>query len=113
MRQRSIWHEGQWMPAAQYYALRDRTNQSDHPAPLLMRDIDPYRSMATGETITSRSQHRQHLKEHGLVELGNERLPDRVPYEPEGIEEDIRLAHQQIEGGAEVPMLESEIIPED
>ena len=41
-------------------------------APDVMPDIKPYKSMATGEEIKSRSQHREHLKQHGLVEIGNE-----------------------------------------
>lgn len=35
-------------------------------------EIQPYQSMVTGETITSRSQHRDHLKRHGKVEIGND-----------------------------------------
>jgi len=35
-------------------------------------DIQPYRSMATGEMITSRSQHRAHLRRHNCFEIGNE-----------------------------------------
>lgn len=38
----------------------------------VMPDIEPYQSMATGEMITSRSQHREHLKIHRLNEIGNE-----------------------------------------
>lgn len=41
-------------------------------APSVMPDIQPYRSMATGEMITSRSQHRNHLKSRGLVEIGDQ-----------------------------------------
>jgi len=41
-------------------------------APMVMADIQPYRSMATGEMITSRSHHRAHLNSHGLIEVGNE-----------------------------------------
>lgn len=41
-------------------------------APMVVADIQPYRSMATGEMITSRSQHSRHLRQHGLVEVGNE-----------------------------------------
>jgi len=40
--------------------------------PDILPDITPYRSMATGEMITSRSRHREHLKRHGLIEVGNE-----------------------------------------
>lgn len=35
-------------------------------------DIAPYRSQITGEMITSRSQHREHLKQHNCFEIGNE-----------------------------------------
>lgn len=35
-------------------------------------DIQPYRSMADGKMITSRSEHRNHLKRHGCIEIGNE-----------------------------------------
>lgn len=39
---------------------------------MIMSDIQPYQSMITGEMITSRSKHRQHLKEHGMIEVGND-----------------------------------------
>lgn len=42
-------------------------------APNVMNDIQPYESVITGETITSRSQHRRHLKQHGCEEVGNEK----------------------------------------
>ena len=41
-------------------------------APDVRGDIEPYQSMATGEMITSRSKHREHLKANGLIEIGNE-----------------------------------------
>ena len=41
---------------------------------MVMPDIKPYQSMINGEMITSRSQHREHLKAHGCQELGNEPL---------------------------------------
>lgn len=54
----------------------------------IMGDIQPYRSMIDGSWITSRSQHREHLKMHGCREVGNEtkhmfkaydNLPDVAP----------------------------------
>jgi hypothetical protein len=42
-------------------------------APMVISDIRPYRSMRTGEMITGRAQHREHLNRHGLTEVGNER----------------------------------------
>lgn len=38
----------------------------------VMPDIAPYKSMIDGRMITSRSEHRAHLKAHGCVEIGNE-----------------------------------------
>jgi putative FmdB family regulatory protein len=43
--------------------------------PQVMRDIEGYQSMVDGSWIGSRSQHREHLKRHGMRELGNEK-PD-------------------------------------
>lgn len=44
----------------------------------VMPDIQPYRSVVTGEVIGSRSTHKKHLKTHKLVELGNE-IPQAKP----------------------------------
>jgi len=46
-------------------------------APMVADDIQPYRSMCDGTMITSRSQHRAHLKQHGVVEVGNEKIAPR------------------------------------
>lgn len=43
-------------------------------APQVMKDIDPYVSQIDGSLITSRSQHRDHLKAHGCIEVGNEKM---------------------------------------
>ena len=48
----------------------------------VMSDIQPYKSMATGEMITSRSSHREHLKKHNLIEIGNETKYLTKPKEP-------------------------------
>lgn len=50
-------------------------NRAEVNAPMVMPDIQPYQSMATGEMITSRSHHRAHLKQHRLIEYGNEKIP--------------------------------------
>ena len=38
----------------------------------IMREIEPYRSQITGEWITSRAKHQEHLRKHGMVEIGND-----------------------------------------
>ena len=45
------------------------------PAPtgvMVMPDIAPYRSMIDGSIIPSRSRHREHLRAHGMQEVGND-----------------------------------------
>ena len=42
----------------------------------VMPDIQGYQSMQTGEWISSRSQHRAHLKQHRLIEIGNEKIKE-------------------------------------
>lgn len=41
-------------------------------APSIQADIKPYKSMIDGSMITSRSQHRNHLRQHNKIEVGNE-----------------------------------------
>jgi len=52
----------------------DATMRRQIVAPMVAADIAPYQSMATGEYITSRAHHREHLKRHRLVEVGNETM---------------------------------------
>lgn len=49
-------------------------------APTVIPDIQPYISQATGELIQSRSQHRDHLKAHGLVEVGNDDMTPKKSF---------------------------------
>ena len=39
----------------------------------VMRDIEGYQSPIDGKWIGSRSEHREHMKRHGVIELGNEK----------------------------------------
>lgn len=59
--------------------------------PLVMPDIAPYKSMITGEMINSRSRHREHLKAHDCIEVGNETaymVKNRIkPEPPPGLKE--------------------------
>jgi len=50
------------------------THYSEPVAPIIMPDIQPYQSMADGSMITSRSHHREHLKQHNCIEIGNETM---------------------------------------
>lgn len=46
-------------------------------APRVIPDIAPYQSVVTGERIKGRAHHKQHLKDHNLVEVGNERIEQK------------------------------------
>ena len=51
----------------------------DSLAPMVMPDISPYKSMIDGSMIMSRSVHRDHLRQHGCIEVGNEKMESRPP----------------------------------
>jgi len=62
--------------------LYEKGTEPEQPlAPLLMPDIGEYTSQIDGSRITSRSQHREHLKRHGCVEVGNEALKTMSYYD--------------------------------
>lgn len=42
-----------------------------------MPDIQPYQSMIDGHMVTSRSEHRTHLRDHNCFEVGNETMTSR------------------------------------
>lgn len=58
-------------------------------APQVMADIQPYKSQATGEWITSRSQHRRHLKANGLIEVGNEKMEHKKPEKSDKLKKEL------------------------
>ena len=99
MRTRYIYDSklGKLVPAAEYYATPT--------TPMVMDDIEPYKNMIDGRMITSRSQHRELLKQHGCVEIGNEvqhliKRPDWTNVDPQGRKELI-VAQIQAFGGHE------------
>ena len=64
MRKTYVYEDGKIVPKGPQAAPAARTQ--------IIGDIDTYRSIATGEIINSRAQHRQHLRDNNLVEIGNE-----------------------------------------
>lgn len=85
MRQRWIYRDG----AA--YAVSDDYAQ-EPLAPYVLPDIQPYQSMIDGSIIGSRSTHRAHIRQHGVVELGNEKIPARKIAPAAGLHE--RVVHE-------------------
>lgn len=68
------------VPKDEYY------REQSTAAPYVMGDIKPYQSMITGEMIQGRAQHRAHLRQHGCIEVGNEKLTPTKPSQPSSSE---------------------------
>lgn len=65
----------------------------------IVKDIDPYKSVITGEVIGGRRQHREHLKSHGCIEVGNERGKQFQPSYVGGLGQDIKRAMEKQRAG--------------
>lgn len=62
---------------------------------MVMRDIGEYTSTLDGTRVTTRSQHRDHMRRHDVIEVGNERVR-QVEHKPVGIRDDIRRTLHQL-----------------
>ena len=89
----------------------DETAPRPRPvAPLVVKDIDPYRSMFTGERIRSRRHHRDHLRAHRLIEIGTEydrglpidQAPESAAMTERGRRDAIERAYNQVSQGGGV-----------
>jgi hypothetical protein len=59
-------------------AWKEKQEMTAREAPMVMSDIEGYVSQVDGSWIKSRSHHRAHLKEHRMIELGND-VPMKHP----------------------------------
>ena len=53
-------------------AWKQKQEMTRREAPMVMSDIEGYVSQVDGTWIKSRSHHRAHLKQHRMIELGND-----------------------------------------
>jgi hypothetical protein len=53
-------------------AWKEKQEMTYREAPMVMSDIEGYVSQVDGSWIKSRSHHRSHLKQHKMIELGND-----------------------------------------
>lgn len=84
-----IWdsEQGKMVAKEEYYS-----NHSKADSHMVLGDIQPYQSMVDGSMIEGRRQHREHLKRHSLMEVGNETkhlkaYGDYTP--PKGLKEEL------------------------
>jgi hypothetical protein len=66
-----FWGYTEGTPEAEQ-AWKEKEEMTCREAPMVMSDIDGYISQVDGTWIKSRSHHRSHLKEHRMIELGND-----------------------------------------
>jgi hypothetical protein len=59
-------------------AWKQKEEMTKREAPMVIPDIEGYVSMVDGSWIKSKSAHRAHLKQHGMIELGND-VPMQQP----------------------------------
>jgi hypothetical protein len=62
-------------------AWKQKEEMTAKDAPMVMSDIEGYVSQVDGSWISSRSHHRSHLKQHKMIELGNEVPVQHKPVE--------------------------------
>ena len=64
---RYVWHNHDWVPA--HEVRRNKTKESAN----IMSDIDEYQAVGLpgAPRIGSRSTHREALRRHGMIEVGN------------------------------------------
>jgi hypothetical protein len=53
-------------------AWKQKQEMTAKESPMVMSDIEGYVSQVDGTWIKSRSHHREHLKQHRMIELGND-----------------------------------------
>ena len=59
-------------------AWKEKQEMTVREAPMVQSDIEGYISQVDGSWIDSRSKHRAHLKQHRMIELGND-VPMKHP----------------------------------
>lgn len=88
MRQRYLWRNDQWVEAEKVKAKASKSQNG----PMVVSDISPYKSIITGEPIGGRRQHRDHLRAHGCIEIGNEQPGKQRPADAPPVRQDLEQA---------------------
>ena len=65
----------------------------------IVKDIEPFISPITGEVIGSRTSRREHMRQHDVIEVGNEKPKPRQPVPLPDVRHDIRIAREMVASG--------------
>lgn len=74
------WHNPENWPSECMGHYR-RRGEANGKSPYAMGDMEPYKNVY-GEMVGGRKQHRDFLKSRGLVEVGNENVPQKYQDTP-------------------------------
>jgi hypothetical protein len=89
---------------ATYLRLKETAIAVAHRGgPMVIRDLEPYRSPIDGTVITSRTGHRDHMRRHDVVELGNEPVRRKTPPPMPKAGPDIKAAIERLRAGTAQP----------
>ncbi len=66
-------------------------------------DIEPFISPLDGSVVAGRRQRRDHMRAHGVVEVGNEKLRARKPEPLPPVQHDIKAAIEMVRSGYRPP----------
>ncbi len=106
-----VWRDGKMVEkhlAGPARGMPDGSKRSSLAAPYITSDYKAYRSTHTGEMIEGRAAHREHLRRHGLVELGNDDVPGKTSQErlrdaTRDVAADVAKAYEMLEQGYQAP----------
>lgn len=60
---------------------KEERHLHERKSAMIMPDMEPMKSPIDGSIISSRSAYREHMKKHGVIDVGNEKLkPARKEY---------------------------------
>lgn len=88
---KAVWKEGKLLAEYENGELTyldagySSAKRSDLAMPMVIRDIGEYRSPLDGTMVTTRSQHRDHMRRHDVIEVGNERIGSMSAPEPDKV----------------------------
>lgn len=94
MRRRWIYKDGEAIEVSRDYV---ELRQTDYR---VLPDIQPYQNMLDGREISSRSRHREFIRDNNLVELGNDSILHAKPKpleSPPGLKEQYIRAVNELE----------------
>jgi hypothetical protein len=74
-----------------------KQTQIRRSAPMVQSDISGYISQIDGSWIDSKSKHRNHLKQHGCIEVGNEKQSNTAPKQDPRLKQTIaEIAYEKL-----------------